>query len=307
MPDASVRRAQAFAPSHVSGIFVPRLEGRDPRARGSVGAGVVLDVGVTAVVEWQEGGRTAVRFSSNLPSPLEISATAARRLLGARRGRLTVHLDHPLPLGQGFGSSAAGTLATSLAVADLLGLPRRKAVEVAHLAELFGGGGLGGVAAILGGGLEVRTRPGVPPFGRVVHRAGSGVVILGTVADPIRSPDLLHDSAGLRRFRVGERWFDELASHPGWPAFWEATERFTDAVGLAPPRLRAVIRGARRRGARAGQAMFGGSFLALPPGGNAGRDLRRWLGGRGIPYREVAIGRHGACRRSPAGDQPPAP
>ncbi|HKV89750.1 MAG TPA: hypothetical protein VJQ43_00960, partial [Thermoplasmata archaeon] len=75
--DGAEVSAAGFAPGHVSGIFAPRLAARDPRARGSVGAGLVLDVGVRATAHWTPGktGRTSVR--SDPPCALPISTEVA--------------------------------------------------------------------------------------------------------------------------------------------------------------------------------------------------------------------------------------
>jgi len=292
--EASVRCTRAFAPAHVSGVFAPRLDARDPRGRGSVGAGLVLEVGVTASATWRPAGRASVRVTADTTVPLRISETVARRLLGPRPGSLSVRLEHALPIGQGFGSSASGALATGLAVAEAVGVPPARAVQVAHLADLFGGGGLGGVAAILGGGLELRLQAGVPPFGHVVHLPLEESVLVGTVGPAIRSPRLLGDPRWIRRFGAGEAIVGELAARPGWEAFWDAAERFTDTVRLSSPDLRAVLQGLRRRGARAAQAMFGTSFFASPPPGRAGEELRRWLQRRALHRWELALSERGA-------------
>ena len=299
MPDASVACGRAFAPSHVTGLVVPRTEARDPRARGSVGAGLVLSTGVIATATWRPGSRRSVALSSDRPASLEISEVVARRLLGARPGRLSVALTHPLPIGQGFGASAAGALATGLAVADALGLPPRKAVEVAHLADLFGGGGLGGVAAILGGGLEVRLRPGLPPHGRIVRRPRSDRLLVGTVGRPLRTGTVLRDPGHQRSFDAGETLLTRLGRRPTWDRFWDVSEAFTDEVDLAVPRLRDVLRGLRRRGSRAAQAMFGGSFFATLPSPAAARSVARWLRRSGATVWPVAVGSQGAHALGP--------
>jgi pantoate kinase len=291
---ASVRRGRGFAPSHVSGIFVPRREARDPRARGSLGAGLVLDVGVMAVAEWRARLRPSVTVTSDRSSPLAISSDVARRLAARRPGQLRVHLTHALPIGQGFGSSAAGALATGLAISAALGLPRRRAVEVAHLADLFGRGGLGGVAAILGGGLEVRLRPGIPPFGRILHQALDRTVWVGTAGPAIRSPTVLGRPGTVARFAAGERLFEAFVAEPGWERFWETSERFTDEVRVASPRLRAVLAGLRRRGVRAAQGMFGQSFVAYASRGEARREVAAWFRRGGVPHQEVRLARSGA-------------
>ena len=274
---APVRRARAFGPGHVTGLFLPSTSPRDPRARGSIGAGIVLEVGVSAEAVWRPGRRSRVRIVSDLPRRLEISEEVARRLVGPEPGELTVRLTHAMPVGQGFGSSAAGAIATGLAVARATGRPRRLAIEVAHLADLFGGGGLGGVAAILGGGLEVRVRPGIPPFGAVVRRPFPDSILAGVLGGPIATASILRSPAALARIGRAADRLGPLAQRPDADRFWDASEAFTDRAGLAPRRLADLLRGLRRRGARAAQAMFGRSFFASLPTGPRRAEILRWL------------------------------
>src|SRR5271170_1771840 len=126
------RRAAAFAPGHVTGIFVPDLAAPDPRARGSRGLGVVLDTGARAVVTWRPAERARVQIRDERGRALPITEEAIRHLVRPGSGSVSVVIRHELPVGQGFGMSAAGTLAATLAVARLLSLPRQRAVEVAH-------------------------------------------------------------------------------------------------------------------------------------------------------------------------------
>ncbi len=271
MPPESARCAVAFAPGHVTGLFDPRLAATDPRARGSVGAGVVLELGAHAVARWEPRGphRVTVRREPDGPTP--ISTEVARRLVRPVGGRLSVRIRHDLPVGQGFGMSAAGALATGLAVAAVTGVPRRRAVEVAHLAELYGGGGLGGVAAILRGGIEVRRAPGVPPWGRVRHTASSARLLVGVVGPPIPSPAVLGDPRRMARVHRAAAGLRGLGTAPSLAALLRASERFTDEVGLAPAPLVRLVRGLRRDGAPAAQAMFGSSFFAALPDAEVAR------------------------------------
>ncbi len=294
MADVPERLGRAYAPSHVTGLVVPRTGARDPRARGSLGAGIVLDVGVAASVLWHPAARASVDLSSNVGAKLPISLDVARRLLAARPGRLTVRLEHALPVGSGFGSSASGALATALAVTAALRLPRARAVEVAHLADLFGGGGLGGVAAILGGGLELRLRPGIPPFGRSLRIPLESAVAVGTLGRPIPTRRLLSNARWLRRLARAQPFYDALLQDRTADGFWTASEGFTNAIGLASPPLRALLRGLRRRGARAAQAMFGESFLAELPVGAPGASIRTWLARTGVPFHEGRAAHRGA-------------
>ena len=288
------RRAVAFAPSHVTGLFSPTKEARDPRGRGSVGAGVVLELGVRATGEFLPGARTRFRLTSDIGRRLEISEDAGRRLLGHRAGHLHVHLTHDLPIGQGFGSSAAGATATALVTARLLGISRDHAVEVAHLCDLFGGGGLGGVAAILGGGWEVRVRPGIPPYGRIVHRPFPDPLLVGVVGGSLPSPSILSSPRLLGRIRKAAEGLEELGTRSTPEEFLSLSERFTDRVGFASSDLRTVLSALRRRGARAAQAMFGRSFFAVAPTPSVRRAILDWLEARGVRAVEIRAARRGA-------------
>ncbi|MGD0250949.1 MAG: hypothetical protein ABSB97_08730 [Thermoplasmata archaeon] len=288
--------ARAFAPGHVTGVFRPEATARDPRGRGSVGAGIVLELGVHAIARYRPLGPRRIHVSSDVAVPLPISEDVARRLFSATTGTLSVHLTHELPLGQGFGMSAAGATATALAVAGLFPIPRSRAVEVAHLADLFGGGGLGGVAAILGGGLEVRRRPGVPPYGDVVHSPFPPAVLVGVVTPSIPSPRVLGQRGLLQRIDAARGVWASLGDRPSPEALFDASEQFTDRVGLAPPRLRSTLRALRRRGAWAAQAMFGGTFVALPRSMERRGAVVEWLLHAGVRAVEVRAARGGARR-----------
>ncbi len=289
-----VRRAAAFAPGHITGVFAPRTDARDPRRRGSVGAGVVLELGVRALAVHRPAGPRRLRLTGDVTEPLGISLEVARRLTATVPGSVTVHLRHDLPIGQGFGTSAAGATATALALSRLVGHPRADALATAHLAELFGGGGLGGVAAILGGGIELRVRPGVPPWGEVRHAPFLSPLLVWVVGDPMPSPAVLSDSGRLRRIAEACSGWERLIADPSPATFFAVSERFTDRVGLAGPRLRAVLRGLRRTNTRAVQAMFGGSFVALPEGPAARRAAVAWLARVGVRAVEVRPARRGA-------------
>ncbi|MCI4357781.1 MAG: hypothetical protein L3J95_05405 [Thermoplasmata archaeon] len=289
------RSARAFAPGHITGIFSPAQSSEDPRARGSIGAGLVLDAGVRATARLLPTGRRQVRLASDLPIALPISLDVARRLFAGHDGSIRVELTHELPVGQGLGMSAAGALSTALSVASVLGLPRRKAIEVAHLADLFGGGGLGGVSAILGGGLELRERPGVPPIGRARHWDFRPSVFVSVVGPPVPSPILLASPAFLERVRrAAGPGLRRLASKPEAKTFLRVSEQFTDALSIGPPKVRRILSRLRSTGTRVAQAMFGQSLFSVP--GSAAQRTRflRELERSRIPSVELKASPSGA-------------
>jgi pantoate kinase len=196
--------------------------------------------------------------------------------------------------------SAAGAVATALAVGAVADRAPRESIEVAHLADLFGGGGLGGVAAIVGGGgLEFRRSAGVPPVGQTTHLPLAGTLLVGTAGRAMPSPPLLRDPRFLRRVRVASRGLDELLRTPSPSAFFELSEQFTDRLGLAPASLRDLLRQIRGQGAWASQAMLGRSFFVRPHR-RADRDaVLDLLERHGVHAVELTAARHGA-RTGPA-------
>ncbi len=191
--------------------------------------------------------------------------------------------------------SAAGALATAVAVAAALDLPPQQAIQVAHLADLFGRGGLGGVAAILGGGLEVRRRAGVPPWGKVDHFPWVGTVFLLGGGRPLPSPELLRDPDLLGKVdRAGLHGLRRLAQRPDPRQFLQEAERFTDALGLASPRLARLIREVRSTGCWAAQTMFGQTAYAVSAGRTSRSALVEYLVRHRLRAVEIPVARHGA-------------
>jgi len=259
-----------------------------------VGAGLVLDLGVRARARRARATRPTVELRSALGSDLPISREVAERLVGDRPVRVIVDLEHQLPVGQGFGMSAAGALATALAVGRVLGVSRSHAVSVAHLADLFGGGGLGGVASILGGGMEIRRAPGIPPFGRVQHREFLRPIVLAVTGSPLPSPALLRD----RRFRarvdrVAAAGLTALAGHLSTDRFLAEAERFADRLGLADARLRKEMRALRSEDIRVSQAMFGRSLFAVAESPAAHQRLLGKMARRRLPAIVVSASKSG--------------
>ena len=295
------RTAWAFAPAHLTGIFAPSLDAPDPRGRGSTGAGLVLDAGVHAGVVWRPSQRHAVRFRADVTGPLPISRDVARRLAALRPGALQLTLRHDLPIGQGFGMSAAGALATGLATASALGISRQQAIETAHLADLYGGGGLGGVSAILGGGLEVRERPGVPPWGKVRHIGCAGSVFLIVAGGPLPSPRLLRNPTFLRRVHAASApGLARLGTRPTLGRFLEEAQRFTDALRIGPEGVLRRVQQLRSAEVSVAQSMFGRSLFAVPRTARARTELQRKLEATHVSAVEVSISTHGAFARSRA-------
>ncbi len=149
--------AKAFAPGNVSGVF-KIIPDDDPAKMHSLGMGFTVADGVTVTVEESES--TSVHFNG---SPIEFPTvrSAVTKLTSVP---LRVEIETELPLSGGFGLSGASSLATAVAVNELLGLERAENAlgMVAHVAEVENLTGLGDVAGQLNGGCLVKLVRGDP-------------------------------------------------------------------------------------------------------------------------------------------------
>lgn len=220
-------------PSHVTGFFVPRWAS-DPLETGSVGAGLVLEPGVSF------GFRRSVETSLVLNGS-EFRSDALLELLP--RG-LEVRVGSELPVGAGYAMSASLALACSLSAElsqdrlDLLEAFRR-----AHVAEVRAMTGLGDVLALHGGrGLVVRLRPGAPGIGEVqVIDVPEDLVVVSAVLGSMSTTEMLtryadrirlHGSEALRRF----------LSDPTLERYLECSHSFARGVGFLTPELEERVR-----------------------------------------------------------------
>jgi pantoate kinase len=283
-------RARAFAPGHVSGLFAVHDEAADLLAKGSLGAGWSVAAGATATVE--AAAATRITFDGQ-EAEAPVTRAALARMAPGRH--LHVDLRLGLPVGQGFGMSAAGTLAACLAATAITGHDPHAALEAAHRAEVEAGTGLGDAIGSWNGSGELRTRPGIPPHGwctRVDPPEGTQLAYC-VLGQGIPTPRIIRDEAWKRRTReLGDAAVARIlaAGRSGaWQAILEESGRFGRALGLMPPAMEAAGRGLPGPW---GQSMLGGTlWAAVPPGQE--REMEQSLRPHGATFL-LGIDPHGA-------------
>ena len=150
-----------FVPGHITGFF--NIEDHDiSLKKGSCGAGFLLSKVVRTTIspadrltiEVNQGDFTVIE---EVLSILEIETD------------FKITQDSHLPIGAGFGTSAASALSLTLALNEFLdlGYSRDLCGQIAHMAEISLGGGLGDVIAQTGHGLVFRTEAGAPGIGQI--------------------------------------------------------------------------------------------------------------------------------------------
>ncbi|MCC7565398.1 MAG: GHMP kinase [Methanomicrobiaceae archaeon] len=256
------RAAVAFSPGHISGYF-RQIEGSDPGTTGSVGAGIVIEEGVLArAVPAAEAGVTVRRLDaaggiadSFFGSPPVEYALARLQVAAA------ITTECRLPIGAGFGLSAAALLASITAVDRLfaLGMGEEEIAALAHEAEVVHRTGLGDVAACRGGGLACRRGAGVRA-GIVRQYPGERVYAVSMGA--LSTAAVLSSKAAMARISAAfpDRCPDDLMD------FMLLSRQFADSSGLVTPQIAEVLAACDAAGVPASMTMLGNGVFACGEG-----------------------------------------
>jgi len=258
-----MRRARAFSPGHVTGFF-EICPHRNLLAMGSRGAGLCLSLGANSKVTLQPSMRQHITVEiDGRKNDASVTKAAVRYMIGHQKLRIDVSTETELPVGQGFGMSAAGALSSALALADLLGESRQMAFEAAHVAEITQGGGLGDVAALHRAGITIRKRAGLPPTGEVLRIGGAPEVVVAVVGRKMLTRNVLSDPKKRAAInKQGARRVTELLERPSLELLMSLSSSFAAESGLASRRVQMAIGAASRLG-RASMAMLGNSVFAV--------------------------------------------
>ncbi|HPR98646.1 MAG TPA: pantoate kinase [Methanomassiliicoccales archaeon] len=257
-------RAKAFCPGHITGLFQV-CQHQDVMTCGSRGAGLSISLGVISDVEVSDGTGKVDIWLNGLKADAPVTMSAVRGLLGDRPLDVKVHNELQLPLAQGFGTSAAGSISAAWALAHLLKLPEKDAYAAAHSAEIINRTGMGDVSGIMRGGIELRKKPGLPPIGHVDRMNGNMDLVLAVVGPSIPTAEMLSDRERLEKINsVGSRCVDSLLKEPTLENFFRLSNEFMDGSGLATPEIRRAVWEAKKWG-WASQAMIGNSIFATGP------------------------------------------
>lgn len=256
-------KAKAFSPGHVTGFF-EICNDEDLLHAGSRGAGMCLSLGASSEVVLVPATKQSIKVTINgRSSKAEVTKRAIAHLIGDKGYRVEVATDLELPVSQGFGMSAAGSLSAAIAAAILLGKERQEAYEAAHRAEIESGCGLGDVAAIHRGGITFRRRPGLPPMGEVVRMKGEPEVVLAVVGKRLLTKEILKDDQ--KRHEINDKGgylVESLVKEPTLDRFMRNSRIFALETGLATKRIARAMDVASMHG-QASMSMLGSSVFAV--------------------------------------------
>jgi pantoate kinase len=253
----------AFAPGHITAFFEPAYTENMDRS-GSRGAGINLSLGALSQLTMEPASQQTITISINgSPSNAPVTKLALKYLVGKPSYRITVDTMLSLPVSQGFGMSAGGALSSTLALADLLNLPRENAVKAAHYAEVQLRTGLGDVIASSFGGIEIRRDAGLPPWGMLEHIPGKYDIVICVIGKKIETKKILSNAAWLREIAsYGRYCTKKLLEKPSVEHLFSLAWEFTRKIGLADEKVLQAIEAANHYG-MASMCMLGNSVFAM--------------------------------------------
>ena len=218
--------SSVLVPGHITGFF--NIENHDiALKRGSCGAGFLLEKGVKTTIS--ESNEMAFDFNQG-----DDSVICEVLNIFDLDETFKITQDIQLPIGAGFGTSAASAFSLALAINQFLDLGYSLEIcgQIAHKAEINLGAGLGDVIAQTGHGLVFRTQPGAPGIGEIESFEEEVYVAYKTFGG-IDTSSIIHDSKHKEIISsYGLKYFDLFKKNPSLTNFLDFSNKFAHETNL---------------------------------------------------------------------------
>jgi len=268
----------AFSPAGISSFFEildRRPDGRpfkDLSHAGARGGGFVISRGVLSRVRLKRASRSriSVRINNRAADYAKTTISAVSKLLQASGEKCEVKVEHhvEVPVGAGYGASAAGSLSAALAFSEAadLGLSVNEVGRVVHGAEIASGTGLGTVGPILTGGFILTRKSGGPGIA-VIDRlpVSQRLKVVSACMGPISTKKTLRsEDLRMKVNALGREAFRSIVKDLRPDNFMRASKRFAYGLGLMSPQTAQLIEVMETAGAiGATQNMLGQAAHAI--------------------------------------------
>jgi pantoate kinase len=262
----------AFCPGHISGYF-KKISGDTLASTGSIGAGIVISEGVTSTVRPSDKTSISIQQKSSHGTFFEIASGSPLLTSVMEEMDMTASVitECTLPIGAGFGLSAAALLATLTALNHLFdrGMSPDEIAQCAHAAEVFHRTGLGDVAACQAGGWVIRSGPGI--HGRIERRFDMTDPLYAVSFGPISTPAVLDSPALMGQVSTAfPKTMPENVED-----FFLLSRQFSKQSGLITRQAKSIIRLCDAAGVPSAMTMLGNGVFAI---GRKAQDLLRPFG-----------------------------
>ncbi len=181
---------------------------------------------------------------------------------------VTVRHHVEVPIGAGFGSSAAGALGTALALSKVLGLnlTYNQLGRVAHVAEVRCRTGLGTVGPLLFGGCGLTLEPGAPGYARLdrIPVSPDHRLVVGTFRSYPTKEMLFSQEKREIINEWGRKTLKTILADPSLENFMKSCKEYAVETGFVTSRVKKLIELSEKAGAiGAAQNMLGEAVHAL--------------------------------------------
>lgn len=224
-----------FVPGHITGFFT--IEDHDiTLKKGSCGAGFLLSKGVRTTISDSD----ELEIDVNQGDSTVIDEVLKIMEIGTD---FKVTQDIQLPIGAGFGTSAASALSLTLALNEFLdlGYSTELCGQIAHMAEVNLGAGLGDVIAQTGHGLVLRVEPGAPGIGKIksfehdvfIAWKTFGAIETSSIIRNPRHHQVISD--------VGLKYLEYFEEKPSLKNFLDFSNRFSNETKLMSDEVKNLV------------------------------------------------------------------
>jgi pantoate kinase len=221
----------------------------DPARIGARGGGFAIARGVTAQVTIgkRERARIDIRINSRPAPDAQTTRSALEQLVnaGGFSGSIIVDIEVKVPIAAGFGTSAAGTLASCLALSDAADLPVsfNDLGRITHISEVLNRTGLGTTSALLCGGFVLVNEPGAPGIGLVDRlRFPEDHSVICAYLGPIQTRAALAKRVSdSRDIAAARATLDAIHKDPSLTTFLRESRKFGEQAGFETPRITRLI------------------------------------------------------------------
>jgi pantoate kinase len=273
-------KCSVFAPSHITGFFEIK-DNEEPLKKGSRGAGIALDTGVVTNLKLtekdsQNGSNFEVTINGEKDQK---NTTITHKTLEIMDAKFKINnllegtclkIDHDVdvPIGAGFGISAACALGTALGIVNLLKLniTFNQATSIAHLAEIEMQSGLGDVVAEVNGGITLRIKEGAPGVGILdkLLPKNEDLYIICKSLGGIETSEIIGDPEHKERInKTGGDMLNQLLKDPVPETFLKLSKKFAVNTKLMSPEVSEIIDILEAETMGASMAMLGNTAFAI--------------------------------------------
>jgi pantoate kinase len=268
----------AFCPAGISSFFQAVTTKSPPDTMdeacsiGARGGGFILEKGVHTqiTIKPAKTNQIEVLINGRKAPEAKVTQKVCQLFLQTIKEKYRLHVNHrvEIPIGAGYGASAAGAVSTAMALTRALGLnlTLNRIGQFAHYAEIRCATGLGSVSGVIRGGMILILEPGAPGYDRVdwIPLDPSYRIVTGSFA-PISKADILFSKKALQAVnREGQRVLEQVLQNPSPAHFMHLCHGFAKKAGFLTPRVANVLERVQEAGAiGATQNMIGEAFHAF--------------------------------------------